>query len=285
MIKTSLCILTVYLCNWFLLAQVVEQPPEAQEPAQVTTNQVATNQEARKEAELKWFNPDYRAYISTFQELIRLGDTYAKNQFRLALSNYQMGHSLILKMRENVETFVEEASEMKYLNEKWYWQTIDRKDQEARVIQRLKTEAKLKAVIYFTKAINYLDTVGNRNTRETTEFKTLLAAIYREWVIVQYDLGNLPQCIELLERYLTIDPKYEKEITPHKYLASSFGFQEKVMTKYTQGTEEERLFFKRKKNEHLLRATELRYTKDSPEYQRILEIVNKDEVVAVDPNN
>jgi hypothetical protein len=239
---------------------------------------------AADKAEAKWHNPDYRPYVKSFDELIKLSDAFAENKLRLALSNYQTGRSIIQKMREEVQRFKEEAAEAKHLNEKYYWQTIDRKAKEQKMIAEKKRTAKLKAANYFTRAINHLDEIENMKVRESARYKELLTDIYRDWVVQNYDLGNIPQTIDLLERYIALDPKYEKEIAPHRYLASAYGFKERLLVKHNAGTEEERLYFKKQKNEHLLRATELRYKKDSPEYEKILTIVNRDEIIAITPS-
>ena len=256
---------------------------------QQTTQRKAAQQEVKTpeilaaEAELKWYNPDYRPYIASFAELVRLSDAFVKNKLRLALSNYQTGKSLIIKMRQEVRRVNEEAAEAKHLGEKWYWQTVDRKAREERIINRIKRKAKLKAVTYFTRSILQLDEIHNKRVREGNEFKKLLASVYIEWIVYQYDMGNLPQCIDILERYVALDPKHEREISPHKYLASAYGFKEKILERYKAGTEQELLFYKKKKNEHLLRAAELKYKKDSPEYEQIVELVNRDEIIAVSP--
>lgn len=253
----------------------------AQEDAGNQQGEEKTAAEIASESEAKWHNPDYKPYVESFDQLYKLSDAFAENKLRLALSNYQTGRSIIQKMRENVQRFKEEAAEAKHLNEKWYWQTLDRKAREARQIAGIKRKAKLDAVTYFTRSIGHLDEVGNKKVRESDKFKQLMADVYRDWVVQQYDLGNLPQCIDILERYIELDPKYEKEISPHKYLASCYGFRERVLIKYDEGTEQERIFLKKKKNEHLLRATELKYKKNSPEYEEILSDVNRDEIIAI----
>jgi len=231
----------------------------------------------------RWHNPDYRPYIKSFHELIKLSQGFGDNKIRLSKSNYQTGVDIIRKMRERVQRFREESAEAKHLDEKWYWQTIDRKNKEDRIVAMMKQKAKMKSVTYFTRAIQHLDQVQRRGIRESEVFKTLLANIYRNWVKFQYDLGNLPQCIDLLERYMKIDPKYEEEVAPHKYIASAYGFQERLLRKTGGGSEDEIRFFKKKKNENLLRAAELMYGKSSPEYEQIMELVNRDEVIAVAP--
>jgi len=261
-------------------AALIAQP--AAKPADPKAAEKKENPAEEKEA--KWYNPDYRPYVASFDELYKLGDDFANNKFRLALSNYQTGRSLLDKMKEEVQRNKEEWADAKYLNEKWYWQTIDRKMREDRILIEKRNRAKIKAVTYFTRAINHLDEIQNRSFREKQQMKDLTASVYRDWIISQYDLGNLPQTIDLLERYLKIDPAFETEISPHKYLASGYGFKEAVAEKYNKGTEAERIFYKKNKNKHLLRATELKYKKDSPEYEHILELVNRDEIIATKPS-
>lgn len=259
-----------------LTAGISAQNPPANEGGdKKTEGQVAD------ESETKWHNPDYKPYIESFDQLVTLSDAFAENKLRLALSNYQTGRSIIQKMRESVQRYREEAAEAKHLNEKWYWQTLDRKAKEERQIAEMKRKAKLKAVTYFSRSIAHMDEIQNKKVRESDKFKELIADVYRDWVIQQYDLKNLPQCIDILERYINLDPKYDKEISPHKYLTSCYGFRENVLTKYEAGTEDERIFLKKKKNEHLLRAAELKYKKNSPEYEKILSEVNRDEIIAI----
>ncbi len=252
--------------------------------ATTTTTGATSEEEAEKlaeEAEAKWHNPDYRPYIASFDELIKLSDAFAQNKLRLALTNYQTGRSIIQKMREDVQRFREESAESKHLNEKWYWQTIDRKNREERIIGMKKRKAKLSSVTYFTRAINHLDEIQNRKIRESEEYKKLTADVYRDWIIQQYDLENIPQTVDLLERYIALDQKYDQEVSPHRFLASAYGFKEAVLLKTGRGTESELLFYKKQKNKHLLKATELKYQKDSPEYEKILEEVNRDEIIAI----
>ncbi len=97
--------------------------------------------------------------------------------------------------------------------------------------------------------------------------------------MAEYDLQNLPQCIPILELYLEIDDN-EKEYPAHKYLASAYSFEENMIKK-TKGPDDMLFKYRYKKNVHLLRATELKYGKDSPEYKHIVNIINRDEVISV----
>jgi len=254
-----------------------------QQPSATAAQDQNQASDAKTQKEELWVNPDYKSYVKSLDSLVKLGDGYAQNQFRLALTNFQTGKSIIMKMRENVQKYREEAETSRHMDEKWYWQTLDRKMSEERVISEKKARAKMKAVNYFTRAIKHLDEIENKKMLESMDYKDLTANIYREWIIAQYDLGNLPQTIDILKRYLALDPKFEQEIGPHKYLASAYGFQEKILTKYGSGTEQDLIYFKKKKNEHLLRATELMYQKGSPEYEKIMEVINEDEIIAISP--
>jgi len=269
----------------FLLAQAPQNKPADT----TTTKKTEPKKESKKdeqvadESEKNWHNPDYRPYDKSFDALNTLSDAYAQNKLRLSLSYYQAGRSVVQKMRDEVERLRKESAEKIRFDEKWYWQEMDRKRREEQAISLKKKEAKMEAVTSFTKAINHLDSIQNVRVRESAEYKELQASLYRDWVLQQYDLGNLPQCIPLLERYIDLDPKYEEEISPHKYLSSCYAFKERVLEKYSTGSEQERVFYKKKKNEHLLRSTEIKYGKNTPEYEYMLDLVNRDEVMAISP--
>ena len=232
-----------------------------------------------QDQEAMWQNPDFRGYSKSFEELHKLSKAFANNKFRLALSSYQSGVNAIVKMRENVEQYRKDEAEKKRLDEKWYWQKVDRKAREERVVSREKFKAKQVAINYFTKAINHLDEIKNPDLRERPVFKQLMSDVYRSWVMAEYDMQNLPQCIPVLELYIEIGEN-EKEYPAHKYLASCYAFQENMIKKYGGGSEDQMLRYRYKKNVHLLRATELKYGKDSPEYKHIVNVINKDEVVS-----
>ena len=229
-----------------------------------------------------WKNADFVGYNKAFEDLHKLSKAFANNKYRLALSAYQSGMNSILKMRENVEQYRKEQSEKKRLDEKWYWQKIDRRANEERYIQREKMAAKLAAVTYFTKSINHLDDIRNADLREEKAYKTLLSSVYRAWIMAEFDTQNYPQCIPILELYLELDAN-EKEYPAHKYLASCYSFEENTMKKYKGGSDDQIQKLKNKKNVHLLRATELKYGKGSIEYKHIVDLVNKDEVISVTP--
>lgn len=249
--------------------------------SKLTEEQKRTLQRNLKAEEL-WKNADYRDYNPAFSDLHKLSRAFANNKYRLALSAYQSGVNTIIKMRDDVELYRKQNDEAKHLDEKWYWQVVDRKAREERVISRKKRTAKLESVTQFTRAINHLDDITNPDLRERPAFKKLLSAVYRNWIMYQFDLGNMPQTIPILELYIEIDDN-EKEYPAHKYLAQAYSFQENIIKKYKVGSEDQMLRFRYKKNVHLLRAAELKYGKDSPEYKHVVNLVNRDEIISVQP--
>lgn len=233
-------------------------------------------------AEELWKNADYRDYDSSFAELHKLSKSFANNKYRLSLSAYQAGVNSIIKMRDEVELFRKQSAEAKHLNEKWYWQVVDRRAREEAKVRRMQRKAKLESITYFTRSINHLDDITNPELRERPAFKRLLSAVYRNWIMYQYDLSNIPQTIPILELYIEVDDN-EKEYPAHKYLAQAYAFQETMIEKYGMGTEDQMMRFRYKKNVHLLRAAELKYGKESPEYKHVVNLVNRDEIISVMP--
>jgi len=294
-IFNRLVILLVLMNFNVLFAQTAEDKVGANKEEEVTIkgelisdDETGLSEEDKKrkkdniKQEAMWKNPDFVGYNKAFEDLHKLSKAFANNKYRLALSAYQSGMNTILKMRENIEQYRKEQAEKKRLDEKWYWQKIDRKANEERYVQREKMAAKLAAVTYFTKAINHLDEIKNPDLREEAAYKTLLSSVYRAWIVAEYDTQNYPQCIPIIELYLELDNN-EKEYPAHKYLASCYSFEENTLKKYKGGSDDQIQKFKNKKNVHLLRATELKYGKGSVEYKHIVDMVNKDEVISVTP--
>ena len=249
-----------------------------------------------------WDVKDYKPYIQAFKDLERLTKEYADDQLRIALDQYITGIDILRDMRERVDKIIERDKREKHLNEKWYWQEIDRKNALSRQIAKMKYEAKLKSVTYFTRAIATLDKIENDEVRKSKEFKKFQSYLYQIYVSAQYDIGNLPQCIPILERYLLIDEKHKGDFRPreqirkdpkrdeiieqnkkaiwaYRYLANCYAFKENLLKK-TRGVDEAEIeYYRRKKNEALLKATELYYGKNSPQYKKIFERVALDEKV------
>lgn len=266
-------------------APLPDLPPELISEEQNLQSLSEEQRQARNrntEAEELWKNADYRDYSEDFARLYRFSPAFTNDKYRMAISNYQAGISTIIKMRNDTEMVRYERETLpQRMVEKWYWQIVDRRAQTERIVGRKRRTAKISAVTYLSRAINDMDDIP-KHLHDNPAYRQLLSAIYRSWVIHQFDLGNLPQCIPVLEQYIEIDDN-EREYPAHRYLYQSYAFQEKLLENHNAGTEAEILHFRRRKNVHLLRAAELKYSKDSPEYREIIEVVNRDEIVPIQP--
>ena len=252
---------------------------EEEDPNKISPELKALRERSAQSDEL-WKNAEFVNYDKTFNSLYELSPAFSNNKYRQALAAYQAGMNMILKMRQNEELIRKDSEETTRLNEKWYWQVVDRKARVERKVRILQRKSKLQAVTYMTRAIQYSDEITNKNLRETPTFKKLLSSLYRNWVIHQFDLGNFGQCIPILELYLQINEN-EKDFTAHKYLAQCYSFQENLIAKSSLGNEEQILRLKYKKNTHQLRATELKYGKDSQEYKQVVNILNREDIISI----
>lgn len=226
--------------------------------------------------EAGWRIRDFQSYLSAIQDIQKLNKEYSENMLKLAIDEYSTGIDILEDMENEVVQFQRRTRDQKYLNERWYWQEIDRKNQEQRQIARKKVEAKIKAVTYFTRAINLLDDIQNVEIRQQPGFVNFKSMLYRAYVSSQYDLNNFKPCITILERYITLSEDNSNDVWAYKYLASSYAYVENVLSR-SRGSENEVMRYRNKKNRSLLKAVELEYGIDSPHFKQVQEMVESDE--------
>jgi len=244
-----------------------QQPPEEEK-----------TEEDQAQSEITgWRVKDFKPYVKAIQELEKLSKEYSENLLKMAIDEYSTGLDILEDMENEVNQIKEINSKKKNLFEQWYWQEIDRKNQEKRQIRRLKYEAKSKSVTYFTRAINHMDEIQSPEVRNDQKFSNFKKRLYQVYVSTQYDLHNLKPCIPILERYIAINEDTKNDVWAYKYLSSCYGYMEKVLTKYDQASEQVVLKNKQLKNRYLLKAAELQYGVESPQYKHLREIVQQDE--------
>jgi hypothetical protein len=224
-----------------------------------------------------WRIRDFKPYVKAIQELEKLNKEYSENLLKLSIDEYSTGLGILEDMENKVIKMMTANKQKKYLNERFYWQEIDRKNQEQRQIAAKKIEAKMKSVTYLTRAIDYLDQVQSIEIRQEPRYLNFKIRLYQVYVSTQYDLQNFKPCIPILERYITLTDKTAKDIWAYKYMASCYGYMERVLAKYRHASENEINSFKNKKNRSMLQAVELKYGVDSPHYKQMQEIVQEDE--------
>ena len=232
-----------------------------------------------------WRVRDFRPYVKAVKDLERLNTEYSENMLKLARDEFSTGLDILEDMESEIVKMKSLNKKKKYLNERWYWQEIDRRNQEYRRIAKKKFKAKMKSVTYFTKSINYLDQIKSLDVTKKPEFIEFQSKLYQIYVSTQYDLNNFKPCIPILERYVTLSDKNQKDSWAYKYLASCYGYMEAVLAKYKQSTEDEITNYKNKKNRSMLKAAELKYSIDSPHYKQLREVVELDQKKSLKINN
>lgn len=224
-----------------------------------------------------WKIRDFKPYVKAIKDLEKLNKEYSENLLKLAIDEYSTGLDILEDMENEIIKIKATNKQKKNLNERFYWQEIDRKNQEQRQVSAKKYEAKMKAVTYFTKSIDYLDQVQHTEIKQEPRYLNFQSRLFQLYVSTQYDLQNFKPCIPILERFISISDKNAKDIWAYKYMASCYGYMEKILAKYKHASDDEINIFKNKKNRSMLQAVELKYGIESPHYKHMQELVEQDE--------
>lgn len=228
-----------------------------------------------------WRIKDFQPYIKAMRDLEKFNLKYADDKLKLARDEYAKAIDILEDMERDVARMIEKNEKGKFLNERWHWQEVDRLNQLRRQVNMRKTEAKTRALTYLTKAINTLDEIEERNQDfvvKNEAYKNFKVRLFQVYVSIQHDLHNFRPCIPILERYIKIDEKTKDDVWAYKYLASCYGYVEKVLSQSRGVSEDQVLFYKQKKNEYLLTAVRLEYGLQSPEFKHMKEVVDRDEM-------
>lgn len=233
-----------------------------------------------------WRIRDFKPYTKSFTALERLSDERSLMILQQAKDDYNFGIGVLQNMENDIIRYKNASKENKNLEERWYWQVIDRKNREQRVINRKKRNAKMKSVTYFTKSIQKLDKIQNNKVRASSDFQKFEGNLFKVYVSTQYDLRNFSPCIPILNQYLKIRKENERDIWAHRYLSSCYAFQEKALMLSHNGPESEILRYRKLKNDHLLEAAKIKYPDpDSPERKHIFQIISEDSINTAPINN
>ena len=224
-----------------------------------------------------WRIKDYKPYITAIKELEKLNKEYSDNLLKMSIDEYSTGIDILDDMENDVLRYSTSLKKKKNLNERWYWQEIDRKRREQRKIYWMKRKAKVKAITSFTRAIINLDSIKSSEVRQDPKFINFQIKLFQIYVSTNYDLQNFKPCIPILERYVTLSNSAKKDPWAYKYMTSCYGYMEKVLSKTRISSEDLVLYYKHKKNRSMLRAVELKYGIESPHFKHLQAIVELDE--------
>ncbi len=228
-----------------------------------------------------WRIKDFQPYVKAMRDLEKFNIKYADDRLKMANDEYAKAIDILEDMEHDVARMIERNQKGKHLNERWHWQEVDRLNQLRRQVQMRKTEAKTRALTYLTKSINLMDEIEERNQEyivKNENFKNFKIRTFQVYVSIQHDLHNYRPCIPILERYIKIDTATKDDVWAYKYLASSYGYVEKVLSMSRGVSEDQIIFHKQKKNEYMLTAVKLEYGIQSPEFKHTKETVDRDEM-------
>ena len=262
-----------------LQAQTADKKDATKDAAGKDTTKTTAKKDDKKVTEevTGWRTKDFHPYVKAITELEKLNKEYSENLLKLAIDEYSTGLDILEDMENEVSKFQTQTKSKKNLNERWYWQEIDRKNTELRFMARKKQEAKMKAVTYFTRSINFLDEIQSVEVKKDPKFVNFQSRLFQMYVSTNYDLNNYKPCIPILERYISLSEKNKSDEWAYKYLASCYGYMEAVLTKYKHATEDEIMTYRNKKNRSMLQVVELKYGIESPHFKHLQEVVEQDE--------
>jgi len=283
-LKTTVYVI-LFLAFAAITAYAQTQPVQPTKPAQPAQQQTQTQKTADtaptgdqpSDIGAGWRVTDFEPYVKSLKDLEKIGKEYSETVLKLSIDEYSTGIDILHDMESEILKTKAAYDKKNNLNERWYWQEIDRKNEQERHINFVKLEAKMKAVTHFTRAINSLDNVQAVEVRKEPTFVNFQIKLFQSYISTNYDLHNLKPCIPILERYVNINDKTKGDVWAYKYLASCYGFMEAHLVKYGQVSDDLITDYKQKKNRSLLQAVELAYGIESPQYQQLKEVVELDE--------
>lgn len=224
-----------------------------------------------------WRITDFEPYIKSLKDLEKIGKEYSQTVLKQSIDEFSTGVDILQDMENEILKTKAAFEKKNNLNERWYWQEIDRKNEQDRHISFIKGEAKMKSITHFTRAINYLDNVQAVEVRKDPQFVNFQILLYQTYISTQYDLHNLKPCIPILEKYVNINDKTKNDAWAYKYMASCYAFMETMLVRYGQVSDDIIQDYKQRKNSSLLKSIEIVYGVESPQYQQMKEVVEIDE--------
>ncbi len=224
-----------------------------------------------------WRIKDYKPYIKAIKDLEKLSKEYSEFTLKRSIDQYSRGIDTLDDMVTKTAELKKEYKNKKYLNERWYWQEVDRKNAQARYLRRLQLEAKTKSITNFTKSINTLDDIRSNALKNDPKYIDFKSKLFRVYISTQFDLENYKPCLPILERYITLSEENSKDIWAYKYLANCYAFIEETLKKAKNASEEDIVYYKNMKNKSMLQAVELKYGIDSVEFKELQKEVQLDE--------
>ena len=200
--------------------------------------------------------------VSVERSMARLRD--ARNQYLEARRELRLGEERVGRERENFST----------ANARYDWERHDLRMALERRERQIEGTHRNEAISHLVRSMRLLDQIQNPGVLESEPYLELKASVLREYVKQQFRARNLDLCVDALEDYMALGPARAQEPEAHRLLATCYRYRE-VMAERMRDREN-RLEYKRRKNEHLLSYARLRFGEDSTEFQVLSRRVQRD---------
>lgn len=260
----GIILLGITLCAGFFFSLSAQTPPKDEKVELIIPDSGKTD-------------PGWGIDKKDFQNLDILegiDETSSQKRLKDAATDYRSAVELFQAAQKAIDTKQEDFAKEVNPEDRYEWQKQAREDARARELARMLYEARSQANQYLIRAMIHLDKIENPKTKTSETYIDLKASVYREYVKHQFAMKNYIPATDILLRYIALGDKFYRESEPHKLLAHCFERLEQnaLRNKRYQSVEE----FKEKKKRHLITFAELQYGKESPEFQRIAEKVDRD---------
>lgn len=224
-----------------------------------------------EDPESLWADPDISDSYPELQILDDISPKKSLERLKKARSLYSTAMKTMEKSKKE-----EEELKQKYLKKpaNHDWEKRERQEAIEKEQARIRARHRMESIGYLIKGLDNLEMAKNPSVRESDTFVDLKSVIVREYIKLQFASRNLAHCIEMLNTYLRLKPEHTKQAEPYRLLAVCYRSQEVAAKK--MGKEELEKDFKRLKNANLLKYAEIRYGKDSGEYNALKQQIDRD---------
>lgn len=254
----------------FLLLLVLSIPIFAEKSDANSIKVIITD---TKPTESSWGSDKEIESFKNVQILEELSEENSKAALEEARNSF---NNSIVTMKTSEKDIKEKSDKMDKevrRQDKYEWQIKARESEKRRILRNLEVAARRKAIVDLVRAMNSLDKIQNPTVITSEVYLDLKASIFRNYIKHQMWMKNINPAMDVLEKFIGLGPKYEKEPEAHKLLAICYEHNEKFATRHKSDNDVQNFRFL--KNKHILRFAELAYGKDSNQYDRIVKKLGK----------
>jgi len=211
-----------------------------------------------------WGDGDLELRFPELDALETVGMDYSLKSLEEAKKLYKEAVTVLNGTDAAIEEKLIEA-DFKEAKTEWKRREIERNQERiARNIHRTNSKKALELLVH---AMDAMNRIQNPDVVASSPYKQLQSNIYRQYIKLQFQGGNLIQCISMIEKYFQVLKANEQEPEPHRILVICYD----RLSGTAKDAKDYRMaeHYLTLKNHHLLRYAELHYGKNSNEYRTI----------------